>query len=130
MFYKGDATHTGLDYVASWNWNKIVFVEDAGDGLHGHRNAFDSAYMLDVNRDYSDGTELVRILALGRDASATLDSWIGTLGISFQNEGANEITDIHISGGDPTAYGLLGAKMLQPFHDGWRMFYTQQHGDN
>jgi secreted PhoX family phosphatase len=130
MFYKGDTAHSGFDNVAFLSWNKIVFVEDAGDGLHSQRNAFDSGFMLDVDHDYADGTEPVRILALGRDPSATLDSWIGTLGIPFQNEGDNEITGIHVSDGDPTAYGLLGAKMPQPFHDGWRVFYTQQHGDN
>jgi len=26
--------------------------------------------------------------------------------------------------------GLLGAKVPEPFEDGWRLFYTQQHGDN
>jgi hypothetical protein len=25
---------------------------------------------------------------------------------------------------------LLGAKVPLPFRDGWRVFYTQQHGDN
>ena len=130
MFYKGNPAHSGFDNVTFLSWDKIVFVEYAGDTLHSQRNAFDSAFMLDVNHDYSDGTDPVRILALGRDPSATLDSWIGTLGIAFQNEGDNEITGIHMSDGDPTASGLLGAKLPQPFHDGWRMFYTQQHGDN
>ena len=71
----------------------------------------------------------VRILALGRDTSATIDSALsGSSG--FQNEGDNEITGIHISDGDPGIDGLLGAKGPRPFHDGWRVFYTQQHGDN
>jgi hypothetical protein len=26
--------------------------------------------------------------------------------------------------------GILGAKKPKPFNDGWRVFYTQQHGDN
>jgi hypothetical protein len=26
--------------------------------------------------------------------------------------------------------GLLGAKIPKPFRAGWRLFYTQQHGDN
>ena len=29
-----------------------------------------------------------------------------------------------------TVNGLLGAKIPKPFRDGWRLFYTQQHGDN
>jgi hypothetical protein len=71
----------------------------------------------------------VRILALGRDPSATIDSGLsGTSG--FQNEGDNEVTGIHISDGDPSVNGLLGAKLPWPFHFGWRVFYTQQHGDN
>jgi hypothetical protein len=41
-----------------------------------------------------------------------------------------EITGIHVSDGDPSDDGLLGSKIPRPFHDGWRVFYTQQHGDN
>lgn len=48
----------------------------------------------------------------------------------FHNEGDNEITGFHISDGDPTLRGLLGARLPQPFHRGWRVFFTQQHGDN
>ena len=78
----------------------------------------------------------MRFLAEGRDASATIDS--GLLGSpGFQNEGDNEITGIHASDGDPTARGILGAKVprLFSFTDGrstqrWRLFYTAQHGDN
>ncbi len=32
--------------------------------------------------------------------------------------------------GDPTIFGVLGAKPPTPFRSGWRVFYTQQHGDN
>jgi hypothetical protein len=35
-----------------------------------------------------------------------------------------------VSDGDPTAGGLLGAKDPRPFRMGWRVFWTQQHGDN
>jgi hypothetical protein len=48
----------------------------------------------------------------------------------FSNDGDNEITGIHVSDGDPTAGGLLGAKNPRPFRAGWRVFWTQQHGDN
>ena len=81
---------------------------------------------------YADpGRKPVRILALGRDTSATIDS--GLLGISgngFQNDGDNEITGIHVSDGDPTPWGILGAKKPRALGRGWRAFYTQQHGDN
>ena len=71
----------------------------------------------------------MRILAEGRDPSATLDSaFSGSTG--FQNEVDNEITGFHVSDGDPTAFGILGLKLPIPFALGWRVFYTQQHGDN
>jgi len=47
------------------------------------------------------------------------------------NDGDNEITGIHVSDGDPTVGGLLGAKLPQPTTStSWRTFWTQQHGDN
>lgn len=130
LFYKGDVVHTGFDNVAFWDENRIVFVEDAGDSLHGQRNALDSGFLLDVRTDYShSANQPIRILAQGRDASATIDSGLlGTTG--FQNDGDNEITGIHVSDGDAGPDGLLGAKIPRPFRDGWRVFYTQQHGDN
>jgi hypothetical protein len=130
LFFKGDLEHNSFDNVAFWDENRIVFVEDAGDGLHAQRNALDSGWMLDVRKNYADpSNQPVRIIAQGRDPSATIDS--GLLGTSgFQNEGDNEITGIHVSDGDPTAHGLLGAKEPHPFKDGWRVFYTGQHGEN
>jgi hypothetical protein len=85
----------------------------------------------DLRADYSSGLQPVRFLAEGRDASATLDSGLSG-SPAFQNEGDNEITGIHVSDGDPTTHGILGAKTPKPFHeDGdWRAFWTQQHGDN
>ena len=130
MFYKSDVQHSGFDNVAFVTPNKIVFVEDAGDTLHTQRNALDSAFLFDVRLDYSNSAnQPLRMLAQGRDPSATLDSaFLGQGG--FQNEGDNEITGFHVSDGDPTRDGLLGAKAPRPFHDGWRVFYTGQHGDN
>ena len=130
MFYKGDLEHTGFDNVGFLTANKIVFVEDAGDRLHSQRNALDSAFVFDVRIDYSNSAnQPVRMLAQGRDSSATIDSaFIGMPG--YQNEGDNEITGFHLSDGDPTRDGLPGAKNPRPFRDGWRVFYTGQHGDN
>src|SRR6266545_2499657 len=76
------------------------------------------------------GGEPVRFLAEGRDASATIDSMLAALGNGFQNDGDNEITGIYVSDGDPGTDGILGAKVPRLFHDGWRLFWTQQHGDN
>jgi hypothetical protein len=130
MFFKSDLEHNSFDNVAFWDEHRIVVVEDRGDGLHAQGNAFDSAWMFDTRVDYSiPANKPIRIIALGRDPSATIDSALqGTAG--FQNEGDNEITGIHVSNGDPGKDGLLGAKNPQPFKDGWRVFYTQQHGDN
>ena len=78
-----------------------------------------------------------RWLAEGRDASATIDSGLSDAksanvpgASAYQNEGDNEITGIHVSDGDATVDGLLGAKVPTPFENGWRVFYTQQHGEN
>ena len=130
LFYLSDAAHSSFDNVAFWSVNHIVFVQDMGDTLHTRIDAFDSAFVFDVRVDYSNlAHQPVRILALGRDASATIDSALsGSSG--FHNDGDNEITGIHVSDGDPSVNGLLGAKLPWPFHFGWRVFYTQQHGDN
>ena len=37
---------------------------------------------------------------------------------------------MHVSNGDPTVDGILGALEPKPFDGSWRVFYTQQHGDN
>jgi hypothetical protein len=127
IFYKGDAAHAGFDNVAFFDKDHVSFVEDAGDTLHTQRNALDSGYLFDVNTDYSTGAQPIRWLAQGRDASATLDADNAGFG---KNEGDNEITGIHVSNGDPTKEGILGAKNPDAFHGDWRVFYTQQHGDN
>jgi hypothetical protein len=130
LVYRGDVAHSGLDNCGFWDQNRIVFVEDAGDGLHAQRNALDSAYLFDLNTDYSNpANKPIRILAEGRDAAATLDSQFGGMP-GFQNDGDNEITGWHESDGDPGVGGMLGAKIPTPFRGGWRVFFTQQHGDN
>ena len=53
-----------------------------------------------------------------------------SFGNGFQNDGDNEITGFHISDGDPTLRGILGAKSIQALHRGARVFFTQQHGEN
>jgi hypothetical protein len=137
LFYKGDREHTAFDNIQFWSEHRVVAVEDRGDALHAQGNgvagltgALDSGWMLDTRKDHAIATNTpVRIIAQGRDASATLDSaLLGSAG--FQNEGDNELTGIHVSDGDPRIDGILGAKIPRPFRDGWRVFYTQQHGDN
>lgn len=131
LVYRGKVDHTGFDNLAFASATELMIVEDAGDKLHGQRKAFDCGYVLNMNEDYSKGLEPVRFMALGRDPSATIDSALSAEKDSgFQNSGDNEITGIHISDGDATAAGLLGAKIPNLADKAWRMFYTQQHGDN
>jgi Bacterial protein of unknown function (DUF839) len=130
LFYRGNLAHTGFDNIQFFTANQLMVVEDAGDGLHTQRNALDSGYLFNLQTDYSSSSnQPVRFLAEGRDPSATLDS--GLSGVTgFQNDGDNEITGVHVSDGDPTVRGLLGGKLPSPFRSGWRVFFTQQHGDN
>ena len=127
LFYYGDQSHSGFDNNAWLSRDKITFVEDAGDGLHQQRNALDSGWVLDADTDYSNSSnQPVRWLAQGRDPSATIDA-DNNYG---KNDGDNELTGVHVSDGDPTVRGILGAKVPTLWRDGWRWFYTDQHGDN
>jgi hypothetical protein len=130
LFFRGDLEHTAFDNLAFWDADRMVAVEDRGETLHTQGNALDSGWLLDARADYSSRSESpVRMIAQGRDPSATIDAaLLGTAG--FVNDGDNELTGIHVSDGDPDANGILGAKIPRPFKDGWRVFYTQQHGDN
>jgi hypothetical protein len=132
LVYLSDEVHTGLDNMSFWSADKLVAVEDAGDGLHGQRHAYDSAYVIDLTANYSKPeTQPTRIIAIGRDPLSTIDTMIaGAKAEGFQNEGDNEITGIHVSDGDATEAGLIGTKVPTPFQAGWRVFYTQQHGEN
>jgi hypothetical protein len=59
----------------------------------------------------------IRLLAQGRDASATIDSGLSGL-TGFQNEGDNEITGWHLSDGDSFIGGI-------PFKAGWHLFHNR-----
>ncbi|MEV4753778.1 alkaline phosphatase PhoX [Micromonospora sp. NPDC049559] len=129
MFYGGDQEHTGLDNITFVDADHVAAVEDASATVHNQRGAFDSAYLFDVRTDYRKAGDPVRFLAEGRDEDATMDALlIGSAG--FHNDDDNEITGIHVSNGDPSVNGILGAQDPKPFKDGWRMFWTQQHGQN
>jgi hypothetical protein len=128
LFALGDQVHTGFDNISFASADDLLVVEDAGDGLHSQRNALDSGYLYDVRHANAAGQTPVRFLAEGRDASATIDSLLA--GAPPGNDGDNEVTGIHVSDGDPTPAGLLGAKKPHLFSNGWRAFWTAQHGDN
>lgn len=133
LVYRGDLDHTGFDNLAFWSTDQLAIVEDAGDKLHGQRKAFDAGYFINVSLDYGkEGTPVpVRFLVNGRDEAATADSaMLAVKDSGFQNDGDNEITGIHVSDGDASVTGLPGAKVPTPFANGWRVFYTRQHGNN
>ena len=121
--------HTSFDNLAFWDANHLVAVEDRGDGLHAQANALDSGWLFDVRANFAGGAQPLRLIAGGRDALATLDSAFSGMP-GFQNEGDNELTGFHVSDGDASVAGLLGVRAPHPFEDGWRVFYTQQHGEN
>lgn len=126
--FRGNRAHTGLDNLSFASRNSLLVVEDAGDTLHGQRNALDSGYVLDVRKTRPHP---VRFLAEGRDPSATIDAALGDADTpGFTNDGDNEVTGIHISDGRPSPKGLLGREVPTLFHNGFRAFWTQQHGDN
>ncbi len=128
LIYRGDVAHTGFDNLTFLDDKQLLIVEDAGDKLHGQRNAYDAGYVIDVTADYTKA-DPIRFLALSHDDMAAIDStFLGKEG--FQNDGDNEITGIHVSDGDPTVAGLIGTKVPTPFEKGWRLFYTRQHGRN
>jgi hypothetical protein len=129
MFYKSNESTAGFDNVTFLSRDALTFVQDAGDTLHTQSGTLDSGYVFDVTTDYSKpSNQPLRWLAEGRDPSATLDASNGGFG---KNEGDNEITGVHLSDGDPTVDGILGAKVPELFSNKkWRWFYTQQHGDN
>ena len=129
IFYRCDGTRAGFDNTSFLSHDLVTFVEDAGDTLHGQRNALDSGWVFDVTQDYSDSSnQPVRWLAEGRDPSATIDAAAGGFG---KNDGDNEITGTEVSDGDTSVHGLLGEKNPHLFqNDKWRFFYTEQHGDN
>jgi hypothetical protein len=130
LFFAGTKAANSLDNVAWLSEDQITFVEDAGETMHGQRNALDSGWVFDADADYAPATNPpVRWIAQGRDPSATTDAANGGFG---KNDQDNELTGTTVSNGDPTEKGILGAKKPDLLSgDGkWRWFYTQQHGDN
>ena len=133
LFYKGDQAHSSFDNVAWLSKDLVSFVEDAGETLHGQRNGLDSGWVFDAGANYANASNTpIRWLAQGRDPSATVDAGALPLsGSAFgKNDRDNEITGIHVSDGDPSPAGILGAKNPNLNNKKWRWFYTQQHGDN
>ncbi len=132
LVLRGDKQHTGFDNIAFADRTTALVAEDAGDTVHTQRGKFDSLWAVRTTADYGDPDtpRPIRVVYVGRDASATMDSALSELD-GFQNEADKKITGIHVSDGDPSVAGLLGVGVPQPFRGmRWRVFLTAQHGDN
>jgi len=132
----GDADHASFDTMALLDDHTILTGEDRGDALHAQLNKLDSLWSFDLNEPLNTiTTNGKRLVALGRDPSATADTQHitpdsntgSTSPSSYQNDGDNEVTGVIVSNGVATTRGLLGATAPQ---SGLHIFYTQQHGDN
>ena len=140
LVYRGDPQHNGFDNVTFLSKDQLVAVEDAGSTVHTQRNGLDQGYVLNLRDDYghspaygaTGGPVPLRMIAEGRDPLATTDALLiaDSATNGFQNEDDNELTGIHVSNGDASVKGLLGGPVPTPFRQGWRMFYTAQHGLN
>jgi len=130
LLYRSGRATSSFDNLTFTSRDDIAAVQDMGDTLHGQIDALDSGFVVDASVDYSNPANTpVRWIAEGRDASATIDAGAVPSGFG-KNDGDNELTGVHVSDGDPGAGGILGTKAPKPFQDGWRWFYTAQHGDN
>jgi hypothetical protein len=108
----GDSTHNSFDNVTFGDSNTVLAAEDRGDTLHDQLDTLDSVWAYPL----TNLTSPLRVVALGRDASAAGDG-----------QEDNEPTGLFVSNGErikPDQYGnpsnLIGA----------RGFFTKQHGDN
>ena len=104
LFYKGDQAHAGFDNIAFLSRDAIAFVEDAGDTLHGQRNALDSGFVFDVTTRLLEPGEPAVALA-GRGPRRVGDDRRRANAGFGKNDGDNEITGIHVSDGDPAVDG-------------------------
>jgi hypothetical protein len=126
IFYLGDSEHSSFDNLTFASDKHLLATEDRGDGLHKQLNALDSIWAFDVT---DPSAAPVRLIALGRDSASTVDAHLSDAGTpGYQNEGDNEPTGLHVSDGDPTLAGLIGARVPDPAKVHW--FFTQQHGLN
>jgi hypothetical protein len=132
LYELGDADHASFDNLAFLDGSTLLAAEDRGDGFHTQLNKLDSIWAFDVAGSASDAK---RFLALGRDPASETDTNLGALpclatsscGFTFQNEGDNEPTGVHVSDGDASVDGLLGTDVPNKHA---RAFFTQQHGEN
>ena len=130
----GDGTLASFDNISFLDGNTLLMAEDRGETLHQQMNALDSLWSVDLTKPIDQiNADAKRLVAEGRDSSANANAGhispdsVPTSPSTFQNDGDNEVTGVHVSDGNATRQGVLG-KM--PPSRGSRMFYTAQHGEN
>ena len=108
IVYRGDKNHNSFDNLSFSSGNTVLVAEDRGDTEHTQLGQFDSLWAIrtDVNYGLPQAPSPVRVMYVGRDASATIDSALGAYD-GFQNEGDNEVTGIQVSDGDASMQGIL-----------------------
>jgi hypothetical protein len=108
----GDTDHAAFDNLTFVDDKDTILVaEDRGDTLHDQLNKLDSIWAYKLS---PAGITVARFLALGLDQLAMDED--------------NEPTGLHMSEGDSTISGLIGAKVFKKGQA--RLFFTQQHGEN
>jgi hypothetical protein len=114
----GDADHAAFDNITFADKKDTLLVaEDRGDTLHDQLNKLDSVWAYNLKKDHPSENTVARFIALGEDRMAPIAT-----------EEDNEPTGLHMSEGDSTIEGLIGAKELNK--DRALLFFTQQHGEN
>lgn len=112
MVALGTATANSFDNITWGDSSTFLVTEDRGDGLHDQLNTLDSIWAYKL----SDLANPLRVVALGRDASAS--------GNGIED---NEPTGVFVSGGGNTKQTMLGTTASM---SNARGFFTKQHGDN
>ena len=132
-FFLGDPEHTGLDNITFLDRNHVAAVEDAG----ATRCTPSATPSTRRTRSPSAAARVHPTSSGSSPAAATRPRRSTPRSPGFgKNEDDNEITGIHLSDGDPSVGGLIGSdnpRFLNPGDHGsddWRLFWTQQHGDN
>ena len=124
LVFRGDVGTPASTTSPSGRRTRCSSSRTAATSCTSQRNALDSGYVIDVTADYSKHGRPAGPLPR-RGSRHRRDDRRGLVALpdtGFQNDGDNEITGIHVSDGDASPVGLLGAKVPTPFENGWRVF--------
>src|SRR5262249_42930694 len=104
----GDADHAAFDNITFVDDRETILVtEDRGDTLHDQLNKLDSIWAYKLNKQNPRQNIVARFVALGLDRMASDED--------------NEPTGLHMSEGNSTINGLIGAREFNT--DRSRLFF-------